>query len=147
MAQRGNNYNSYRRHRRRRRLRPLAVFLWMLLAVLCIGMGLFIAYGFTYIWNEKPVLTVNGPAEMTLEMPEKYEEQGASATVGDSDLSKQLVISGEVDDQTPGDYTVTYTLKNYRRQDFQITRTVHVADTTCCHYLTSTIQHLCNPQE
>ena len=130
MAHRENHYNSYRRHRRRRRLRPLAVFLWMLLAALCIGMGIFIAYGFTYIWNEKPELTLNGPAEMNLEMPEKYEEQGASATVGDSDLSDQLVISGEVDDQTPGDYTVTYTLKNYRRQDFQITRTVHVADTT-----------------
>ena len=130
MAQRNDNYRSYGRRRRRRRVRPVAVFLWMLLAALCIGTGIFIAYGFTYIWNEKPVLTLNGPAEMSVEIPEKYEEQGAKAVVGDDNLSDQLVISGEVDDTTAGDYTVTYSLNNYRKQNYQITRTVHVADTT-----------------
>ncbi len=130
MARRDENYRTYGRRRRRRRVRPVAVFLWMLLAAVCVAGGIFIAYGFTYIWNEKPVLALNGPAEISLEMPEKYEEQGATATVGDTDLSDQLVISGEVDDSTPGDYTVTYSLPDYRKQSYEITRTVHVADTT-----------------
>lgn len=102
---------------------------WILLAFLVFFLGAFAAYGSYYIWNKKPVLTLNGESEMTVEVGAVFQDPGASAMVGDdTDLSDQLRTDGTVNTEAPADYQLTYSL-TYRKSDYQISRMVHVRDT------------------
>ena len=78
---------------------------------------------------------LQGDAEITLTNCEQYEEQGAYATLelpfglGEMDLeSCDMVIDGEVDAATPGDYTITYE-PSYFIWSGSAQRVVHVVDT------------------
>ena len=55
-----------------------------------------------------PTLTLNGDAQITLCLGETYTEAGASATDAYGD-EVDVVITGDVDVTTVGNYTVTYT--------------------------------------
>jgi len=79
-----------------------------------------------------PTLTLNGPAEMTLECgADEYTEPGAAATdVCDSNV--MVVVGGDkVDTHAPGTYVVTYDAKDACGNAApQLKRTVTVVDTT-----------------
>jgi hypothetical protein len=77
-----------------------------------------------------PVITLNGPADLTIECHDgTYVEAGASA-VDDRDGALAVVVSGSVDTQAAGDYTVSYTARDAAGNTAAATRTVHVVDTT-----------------
>ena len=81
----------------------------------------------------KPVITLEGDAEMTLEALEStYTEPGATATDNyDGDITESIVISGSVNKDVVGDYTIRYNVTdaNGNAAD-EVTRTIHVVDTT-----------------
>jgi len=76
-----------------------------------------------------PVLTLNGDNPMTLQCHvDSYTELGA--TVSDAcDAAATLVISGAVNANTVGVYTVTYTVTDASGNSASATRTVNVVDT------------------
>jgi hypothetical protein len=77
-----------------------------------------------------PVVTLNGPAGLTLEAGvDTYTEQGASAT-DDVDGTVPVTTNGSVDTGTPGNYVVTYTAVDAAGNTTVATRTVDVVDTT-----------------
>lgn len=77
-----------------------------------------------------PAISLNGPAELTLECHvDSYTEQGASAT-DDVDGPLAVSTSGSVDTEAEGDYTITYTATDGSGNSASATRTVHVVDTT-----------------
>ncbi|WP_153730444.1 DUF5011 domain-containing protein [Sporosarcina obsidiansis] len=77
-----------------------------------------------------PELTVNGPSNIVLEVGDIYIEHGATAIDNidtPEELAGRIVISGTVDTNKPGSYTVTYNVKDKAGNSAgQVTRTVIV---------------------
>ena len=84
----------------------------------------------TVVDTTPPAITLNGPASLTLECHlETYTEAGATAT-DLCDGAVPVVISGSVDADAEGTYTLTYTAKDGAGNTATATRTVKVVDTT-----------------
>lgn len=74
-----------------------------------------------------PIISLNGPAQMTLELGDTYEEQGATATNKDGSTVNVVIedSSDEVNTTQTGTYTITYSATNdYGKST--VTRTVTV---------------------
>jgi VCBS repeat-containing protein len=82
--------------------------------------------------STKPVLSLVGGAEVLHELGTAYTDAGATASDNiDGDLSASIVITGEVNVQTPGIYTLTYTVSDSAGNTADpVTRQVVVADST-----------------
>lgn len=83
----------------------------------------------TVVDPEAPQLLLLGETSMTLYRGEEYTEPGAFAfdTV-DGVLTSSVVISGEVDTDTVGTYTLTYSVADAANNTTTATRTVSVID-------------------
>ena len=99
----------------------------MLAVILLIAGGLLI-YGFRNIWGAKPQLTLNGESTETVEGGGAYVDPGATAMLGNQDVSSRVAVSGNVDMSTPGDYSLTYSI-SYRNETYSVSRLVSVRDT------------------
>ncbi|MCI0745114.1 MAG: DUF5011 domain-containing protein, partial [Verrucomicrobia subdivision 3 bacterium] len=76
------------------------------------------------------IITLNGANPMTVECHTAYVEPGATASdTCAGDISASISISGAVDANTVGDYTITYTVSDGFNTS-TATRTVNVVDTT-----------------
>lgn len=65
----------------------------------------------------RPVLTLNNHHVVILNVGETYVEPGASASdPQDGDISASIQINGEVNEQVPGDYLITYTVTDSDNQ-------------------------------
>ena len=77
-----------------------------------------------------PVITVTGDNPVYIELGNAYEDAGATA----SDLSEPVTVTSDwvenVDVNTLGSYTITYTATDFYGNSSTVTRTVNVADTT-----------------
>jgi hypothetical protein len=76
-----------------------------------------------------PVLTLNGAATITLACGTPYVEAGATATDTCDTALDAVAISGTIDSNTPGSYTLTYTVSDTAGNEAVATRTVNVTDT------------------
>lgn len=77
----------------------------------------------------KPVITLNGELEETLKLGEKYIEKKAIVTDDcDGDISNKLQITGEVDVNTIGTYTITYSIQDSSGNAETVTRIVNVVE-------------------
>ena len=75
----------------------------------------------------KPVLTLNGSANMTVYLNEPYVEKGAKAVdEKDGDLTAQIKIEGQVNTAAVGKYTVTYRVTDQQGNEAVATRKVTV---------------------
>ncbi len=79
--------------------------------------------------TEAPILGLNGQAEVILEYPAGYVEEGAQAQDA-VDGPVAVTISGEVNPQKLGEYELTYTAVDNAGNTASIKRTVTVVDTT-----------------
>ena len=79
-----------------------------------------------------PVITLLGDNPMTIEVGSTFTDPGATASdVGDGDLTSSIVITGSVDSNTIGTYTLTYDVSDASgNAAVPVTRTVNVVDTT-----------------
>ncbi|MGB2429792.1 MAG: immunoglobulin-like domain-containing protein, partial [Flavobacteriaceae bacterium] len=60
-----------------------------------------------------PIITLLGDNPMTIEVGSTFTDPGATASdVGDGDLTSSIVITGSVDSNTIGTYTVTYNVSD-----------------------------------
>ncbi|MFA8438056.1 DUF5011 domain-containing protein [Pueribacillus sp. YX66] len=79
--------------------------------------------------NEAPVISLNGDNPMTIKQGDPYEEPGATAQDNlDGDLTGQIKISGDVDTDTIGTYTVTYTVSDSVGNETTVERTVNIVE-------------------
>ncbi len=75
------------------------------------------------------IMTLNGDRDTVVLAGEEYLEAGCHAVQeGVGIVTDAGQTTGEVDTSTPGDYTVTYTLKTSDGRYADATRTVHVVD-------------------
>ena len=83
----------------------------------------------TVVDTTAPVVTRNGAAVVTVECHTSYTEQGATAA-DSCDASVPAAVSGSVNVNAVGSYTVTYTATDDAGNTGTATRTVNVVDTT-----------------
>ena len=77
-----------------------------------------------------PVITLKGAATITDTLNKAYVELGATANDNkDGDLTSSLVISGTVNYNLKGTYTITYTVSDAAGNTGTATRTVNVVNT------------------
>ena len=77
--------------------------------------------------EEGPVLTLNGDESIYVLLHERYVEEGAKATDNcDGDLTSEITISGEVNTDKEGEYTLTYSVKDKSGNESSKTRKVYV---------------------
>ena len=80
--------------------------------------------------TEKPVITLKGNSEITLNQGDKYNDEGASATDNiDGDITSKIKVSGKVDITKSGTYTITYTVTDKAGNRTEVTRKVVVVAT------------------
>lgn len=79
-----------------------------------------------------PVITLNGASTINLNVGDTYNELGAIANDNvDGDITSSIVITGSVDTNTVGTYTVNYNVSDAAgNAATQVSRTVIVADNT-----------------
>jgi hypothetical protein len=79
-----------------------------------------------------PVITLLGSDPVTVEVHTSYADDGATAFDDyDGDLTSSIVTVNPVNEDVVGDYTVTYDVTDSNGNSaIQVTRTVHVIDTT-----------------
>ena len=85
-----------------------------------------IIMGLTYYF-EKPEMHLIGEEEIILTVGESYEEKGAKVKYHNKSLDAKIEISGDVNTNVIGDYTIYYNF-NYQARHFSISRVVHVVD-------------------
>ena len=79
----------------------------------------------------KPLLTLLGKAEVTVEMGDTYSDAGATAMDNvEGNISANIEINNPVNTESVGDYTITYAVEDSQHnQALEIQRLVHVVDT------------------
>src|SRR5436309_3517201 len=76
-----------------------------------------------------PVLSLVGAAAMTIECHGVFADPGATASdLCAGDLTSQIQVSGSVDANTVGSYTLSYSVSDGHGNDASATRTVNVVD-------------------
>lgn len=79
--------------------------------------------------DKAPTITLNGDSSITLTVGETYTEKGATAKDDiDGDLTNKISISGSVNTNKVGTYTITYTVKNAREKTTTLKRTITVKE-------------------
>ena len=83
----------------------------------------------TTVDNTPPVITLLGDDSITIEVFGEYEELGATAIDNiDGDVNASITISGEVNTNVLGIYTVTYTANDTAGNIASVVRTINVVD-------------------
>lgn len=85
-----------------------------------------------------PVITISGANSVDVDLGTTYNDAGASATdANDGDLTSSITVSSNVDTNTVGTYTVTYTVSDAAGNQATETRTVNVVDNNnpTTHYI------------
>ncbi len=76
-----------------------------------------------------PIITLNGDKEIKIKVGETFNDPGATATDSiDGNLTSNIVVTGSVDNTTPGEYILTYTVKNSSGKGVSDTRKVIVEE-------------------
>jgi hypothetical protein len=80
----------------------------------------------------KPVISLLGAADASLEVGSPYTDAGATASDDrDGDITPGVVVTGSVDTAVLGDYTLTYNVSDAAGNAADpVTRVLHVVDTT-----------------
>ena len=76
-----------------------------------------------------PVITLNGSAQMSLDVGDAFTDPGATAT-DDVDGTVNVTSTGSVDTSTAGQYTISYSATDTAGNTATATRTVTVSDNT-----------------
>ncbi len=79
-----------------------------------------------------PVIALNGPPSITVELGDEYAEQGASVSDNDPAYAGEAALSGAVNASKAGTYTITYSAPadGASNEPVPVSRTVTVQDTT-----------------
>lgn len=78
--------------------------------------------------SDLPFITLNGASTITIEAGQSFSDPGAVAMDNlEGDISNRLVVDTDLDNMTPGVYTITYNVRNASGRSAQtVTRTVIV---------------------
>ena len=78
-------------------------------------------------FSSDPTISLNGKEKMYIYVGSSYKEEGASASdICDGDITDKIVVSGSVNTNQKGTYTITYSVLNSDLKKAEVKRTVVV---------------------
>jgi len=83
----------------------------IVLSIICM-IGIFFCSFRLYQILNLPIITLNGNETITMNLYETYNELGAEAYKNKENISDKIKISGNVNNSIPGEYKITYSIKN-----------------------------------
>lgn len=97
--------------------------------ILFLILGFAIGYTSILIFSRNDTFEINGSKNITLNLNEEYKEQGAKAIAFGKNITNNIVIDGNVDTSTEGEYLVVYTIKSsFKYKDIKRVRYVTVVN-------------------
>jgi len=93
----------------------------LVLSLLCVCALIVCFLRIDYLYHT-PKIVLNGNETITINLYEKYNEMGAVAYNHDTDLTEYIKISNNIDEKTPGEYKVIYSLNNSKKERNVIVR-------------------------
>lgn len=81
---------------------------------------------FRYEDQTPPTITLRGEANLTLYVGSTYEEKGVDVSDNCDDVSSRVEMTGSVDTNTAGTYTLTYTVTDLSGNQSSVVRTVTI---------------------
>ena len=91
----------------------------------------FIVYSVNLNNGSSPILSLIGSSNINIEAGTTYTDPGANASDNeDGDLTSQIIITGSVDSNTLGVYSIIYSVTDSDGNTTSLTRFVNVIDTT-----------------
>lgn len=91
----------------------------------------FIVYSVNLKNGSSPILSLVGSSNINIEAGTTYTDPGANASDNeDGDLTSQIIITGSVDSNTLGVYSIIYSVTDSDGNTTSLTRFVNVIDTT-----------------
>jgi P2-related tail formation protein len=79
--------------------------------------------------NTKPIITLNGNANVTVSKGSTYTDAGATASDEHSGIDGSVTVTGSVNVNVVGTYTITYTVSDKAGNEaIPVTRTINVVD-------------------
>ena len=127
-----------KRREKRRRRKPIWPYILCVVLLVLLVAGIMVA---SYLTTTELKVTMAGDSEITLEFGESYQEAGATAFFGDRPVD--VTISGQVQQDKVGTYTISYTAE-YMKKYAYVERIVHIViprHLLSCWYMTKTPLH------
>lgn len=116
--------------KRKRFKKKILIFIGILFILSGISLGLYQFYDKIYLEKISSIhLKLNGSEKIELELSEEYIEEGAKASFRKKDLTKNIKISGEIDNTKIGSYKIIYSV-NTKKKSKSISRIVTIVDKT-----------------
>lgn len=101
---------------------------WILLSVFFLVL-IFIVRYFVIEYTSVPKIELIGDSTLMLNLNDKYEEPGVKAILNEKDISNKVQIDGEVDTSKVGNYELTYSVTNDKKEHKRsVTRKVIIID-------------------
>lgn len=104
-------------------------------AVVLLFLFIAVVIGAVNVWSHEkkknaiPTISLIGEENITLKMNDNYVDEGVTASRNNEDITSSVVVEGNVDTSTPGEYKLKYMAYNEKNTDFaQIERTILVKD-------------------
>jgi len=110
-------------------LSPGQVYTWQVVAKNATGTTAGPVWAFTTEDDLPPVITLVGPGTVELSCGTSFQDPGATALDNsDGDLTDDIQVVGNVDEDTPGSYAIEYQVQDSSGNPSTVTRTVVVVD-------------------
>lgn len=100
----------------------IILFISVFISIIC---GVLLSISFNYI----PSIKLKGDSVINIKINQVYKDDGASATIFDHDVSKDIKVIDSVDYDHIGEYKITYKISNkYLKKSNQVERTIIIVD-------------------
>lgn len=115
-------------NRKRKKIKIILIILISLIALGGISFGGYEFYDKVYLEKISSIkMKLKGDKNLEIELGEEYVEKGATAKFRKKDLTKDIKVTGNVDNTKIGKYEISYTVST-KKKTKKLTRTITVVD-------------------
>ena len=107
-------------------VKKVLLFIFVIITTICLMSGIYIFYVAN---NVPPIIELNGKDTITINVGETYQDEGATATYLDFDVTDKISVDNTLDINKTGTYKITYKIKlKYIKLTSTEVRTINVID-------------------
>ena len=107
-------------------VKKVLLFIFVIISTICLMSGIYIFYVAN---NVPPIIELNGKDTITINVGETYQDEGATATYLDFDVTDKISVDNTLDINKTGTYKITYKIKlKYIKLTSTEVRTINVID-------------------
>ena len=107
-------------------VKKVLLFIFVIISTICLMSGIYIFYVAN---NVQPIIELNGKDTITINVGETYQDEGATSTYLDFDVTDKISVDNTLDINKTGTYKITYKIKlKYIKLTSTEVRTINVID-------------------